>query len=107
MKTYLGRPWRDYAQTVFLFTEMSANVRPEGWDNWKKPYAEKVSRYSEFGSTGPGANTAARVAWAKPLTESAARALTPQKVLGGSDGWNPAKQAQEFGGSSLYHRQPA
>ena len=92
VKTYLGRPWRDYAQTIFLFTEMSANVRPEGWDNWKKPYAEKVSRYSEFGSTGPGANPAARVTWAKPLTESAALALTPQKVLGGTDGWDPTKK---------------
>lgn len=91
LKTYLGRPWRDYAQTVFLFTEMSANVRPEGWDNWKKPYAEKVSRYAEFGSTGPGANPAARVKWAKPLTESEALALTPQKVLGGPDGWDPTK----------------
>ena len=89
VKTYLGRPWRDYAQTVFLFTEMSAHVRAEGWDNWKKPHAEKVSRYSEFGSTGPGADPAARVAWAKPLAESAARTLTPQKILGGSDGWDP------------------
>jgi pectinesterase len=92
LKTYLGRPWRDYAQTIFLFTEMSANVRPEGWDNWKKPYAEKVSRYSEFGSTGPGANPAARVKWAKPITEAEARALTPQKVLAGADGWDPTKQ---------------
>lgn len=91
VKTYLGRPWRDYAQTAFLFTEMSANVHAAGWDNWKKPYAEKVSRYSEFGSTGPGANPTARVTWAKPLSEPAARALTPQKVLGGADGWDPTK----------------
>lgn len=92
VKTYLGRPWRDYAQTVFLFTEMSANVHPAGWDNWKKPYAEKVSRYSEYGSTGPGANDAARVKWAKPITEAEAKALTPQEVLGGSDGWDPTKR---------------
>jgi pectinesterase len=89
VKTYLGRPWRDYAQTIFLFTEMSAHVRSEGWDNWKKPYAEKVSRYSEFGSTGPGASPSTRATWAKPLTETEARALTPQKVLGGTDQWNP------------------
>ncbi len=91
VKTYLGRPWRDYAQTLFLFTEMSAHVHAAGWDNWKKPYAEKVSRYSEFGSTGPGANPAARAPWTKPLTESEARALTPQKVLAGADGWDPTK----------------
>ena len=71
---------------------MSAHVRPEGWDPWKKPYAEKVSRYAEFGSTGPGANPAARVKWAKPISESDALALTPQKVLGGADGWDPTKK---------------
>lgn len=89
VKTYLGRPWRDYAQTVWLFTEMSEVVQPGGWNNWGKPYAEKVSRYSEYGSTGPGAKPEARAKWAKPLTEAEARALTPQKVLGGNDGWNP------------------
>ena len=72
------RPWRDYAQTVFLVTAMSAHVRPEGWDHWKKPYAEKVSRYSEFGSTGPGANPAARVKWAKP-TPSPTPSPSPRK----------------------------
>ena len=89
VRTYLGRPWRDYAQTIFLFTEMSSNVRSEGWDNWKKSYAEKVSRYAEFGSTGPGANPTARVPWAKSLSEAAALALTAQKVLSGNDDWNP------------------
>lgn len=89
IKTYLGRPWRPFASTIFLDTEMSANIRPVGWNNWNKPDAEKTSRYSEFGSTGPGANPTARVAWAKPLTDADAAALTVSKVLGGSDGWNP------------------
>jgi pectinesterase len=90
IRTYLGRPWRPYASTIFLYTEMSDNIRPEGWNNWKKPDAEKTSRYSEFGSTGPGAKPDARVSWTKPLTEPEAQALTIQKVLGGNDGWNPA-----------------
>jgi pectinesterase len=89
-KTYLGRPWRVFASTIYLYTEMPVNIQPEGWNNWKKPDAEKTSRYSEFGSTGPGAKPDARVAWAKPLTEAEAQALTVEKVLGGSDGWNPA-----------------
>jgi pectinesterase len=68
---------------------MSAVVRPEGWNNWNKPDAEKTTFYAEFGSTGPGANDGARVKWAKPLTAAEAAALTPQKVLAGTDGWNP------------------
>ena len=89
-KTYLGRPWRPFASTIYLFTEMPENILPEGWNNWKKPDAEKTSRYSEFGSTGPGAKPDARAPWAKPLTEEQAKALTIEKVLGGDDGWNPA-----------------
>jgi pectinesterase len=93
-KTYLGRPWRPFASTIFLYTEMPENILPAGWNNWKKPDAEKTSRYSEFGSTGPGAKPDERVPWAKPLNEAGAQALTAEKVLGGSDGWNPAAKQQ-------------
>jgi len=90
-KTYLGRPWREFAKTIFLRTEMSANVRPEGWHNWNKPGAEQTTFYAEFGSTGPGASPATRVPWAKPLTAEQVADLTPAKVLDGTDGWNPGK----------------
>src|SRR5437588_1706064 len=68
VRTFLGRPWRSYASTIFLNTEMSDVVRPEGWNNWKKTEAEKTARYAEFCNTGPGAKPAARVRWARPLT---------------------------------------
>src|SRR5881394_52384 len=41
-KTFLGRPWRPYASTTFLNTEMSSAVRPEGWNNWNDPAREKT-----------------------------------------------------------------
>jgi pectinesterase len=94
-KTYLGRPWRNFAKTVFLHTELSANVRPEGWHNWNKPDAEKTTFYAEFGSTGPGASAATRVQWAHTLTAEQAAAYTPAAVLGGADGWNPAASAPD------------
>lgn len=90
-KVYLGRPWRDFAKTVFLRTELPAEIRPEGWHNWGKPQAEQTTFYAEYGSTGPGANDAARVKWAKPLSAAEAAALTPAAVLAGADGWNPAR----------------
>ncbi len=89
VKTYLGRPWRDFARTIFLRTAMSAAVRPEGWHNWSKPQAERTAFYAEYGSTGPGAGAATRVPWAHLLTAAEAAALTPAQVLGGADGWNP------------------
>ncbi len=88
--TYLGRPWRPFARTVFLRTDMSDVVRPEGWNNWNKPAAERTCYYAEFGSYGPGAKPEARVPWAKSLTAAEAAAFTPASVLGGDDGWNPA-----------------
>jgi pectinesterase len=89
VKTYLGRPWRGYSAVTYVNTEMSENVHPAGWDNWKLPEREKTARYAEYGSTGPGANTESRVKWARQLTADEAAAITPENVLAGSDGWNP------------------
>lgn len=86
---WLGRPWRDYAQTVFLHCEMGAFINPAGWHNWSKPHAERTAFYAEYGSTGPGADPSARVAWSHRLTAEAAATYTVQNVLGGADGWDP------------------
>jgi pectinesterase len=91
VQTYLGRPWRDFAATVFLRTEMPDVVRPAGWNNWNKPQAEKTARYLEFASFGPGAKPTARVGWVKPAGSGAAASFTPAIVLAGVDGWNPAR----------------
>lgn len=89
VKTYLGRPWRDYASVVFVNTQMSEVVRPEGWSDWGKTARSKTARYAEFGSHGPGADPKTRVPWMKMLTESQVAALTPKNVLSGADGWDP------------------
>jgi pectinesterase len=89
VKTFLGRPWRSYASVTYLKSEMSDNVRPTGWDNWRDPARESTVRYSEFNSTGSGANPGARVIWARQLTAAEAQAFTLQKVLRGQDGWIP------------------
>jgi pectinesterase len=88
-KTYLGRPWRDFANTIYLNTEMSDVVRPEGWQNWNLPEREKTARYAEFNSKGSGANPKARVAWSKQLTSAQAKRITVREVLSGSDKWDP------------------
>jgi pectinesterase len=89
--TYLGRPWRDFAQVAFITTLMSDVVRPVGWHNWDKPEREKTTRYSEFGSTGAGASRTDRVSWARQLTAAEAAALTVSQVLGGADSWDPRR----------------
>ncbi|HTL71755.1 MAG TPA: pectinesterase family protein [bacterium] len=89
VKTFLGRPWRSYASTIFLNCEMSGVVRPVGWNDWKKPEAHATIRYAEFNSTGAGASPTNRPDWTKQLSPADAKKITVEKVLGGADGWNP------------------
>lgn len=93
-KTYLGRPWRDFAAVTYLNTKMDGVVRPEGWHNWGKVEKEKTTRYAEFGSTGAGTKPEKRVKWAKTLTATEAAQITVSKVLSGTDEWNPLAQGK-------------
>jgi len=86
---YLGRPWRDFANTVFIRTWMDGSIHPKGWHNWGQPHREETSRYKEFGSRGPGATLADRVPWAEELYLDYADAYTPERILSGKDGWGP------------------
>lgn len=72
-RCYLGRPWREYAQTLFIDCHLGAHIRPEGWHDWGKPGAHKTAFYAEYGSTGPGAAPGKRVGWARRLTAREAR----------------------------------
>ncbi len=87
VQAYLARPWREHGAALFLRCRLGACVRKEGWDNWRNPEREKTARFQEAESTGPGAEQAARVKWAKPL--AAAGGIAPAKVLGGTDAWDP------------------
>ena len=86
-EVYLGRPWRDYARTVFIACKMGNHILPEGWHNWSRPEAEKTSFYAEFASTGPGANPDARVGWAQQLIEKEVETYQLEQVF---NGWVPA-----------------
>ena len=102
VKTFLGRPWRVYASTIYLNTVMSGVVRPEGWNDWKNLEAHATARYAEYNNTGPGASWTTRPDWIKQLTGAEAEKITVEKVLGGADGWNPiAVQNAPFGANRL------
>lgn len=92
-KVFLGRPWRPYAQTVFINTEMGSHIVPEGWNPWKGdknfPDKEKTVYYAEFGSKGPGGNDVSkRVSWSYQLKKSELKKYDLNIVL---NGWNPKK----------------
>ncbi|PTQ96998.1 pectinesterase [Mucilaginibacter yixingensis] len=92
-KEYLGRPWRSYANVVYLRTEMGSFIIPEGWNPWKGdamfPDKEKTAYYAEYKCTGPGADAKARVAWSHQLTDKEAKKYTIKNILSGWDKWDP------------------
>jgi pectinesterase len=87
----LGRPWRPYAKVAYLNTYMGAHIRPEGWDNWKKPENEKTASYMEYRSSGPGARAGQRVRWAHQLTAKEAKRYTLKNIFASQQPWNPEK----------------
>jgi pectinesterase len=82
-KIYLGRPWRDFAKTVFINCEMDSHILPEGWNNWGRPETEKSTFFAEFGSKGVGANIQERVKWSHQLSEKEAQNYTKEEVFSG------------------------
>ena len=80
-KVYLGRPWRPYAKTVYINTEMGAHIVKEGWENWRNPENEKTVLYAEYKSYGPGATPGARVKWSRQLTAKEAKQYTLKNIF--------------------------
>jgi len=90
----LGRPWRPYSRVVYIDTELSADVTPQGWNAWGKSEAMPLAYYAEFNSTGPGANPSARVPWSHQLTKAEAERFEPRVFLAGSDHWDAEAEAE-------------
>ena len=93
-KVYLGRPWRPYAQAVFIRCELGKHILPEGWHNWGKKEAEKTVFYAEYDSRGEGANPKARAAFSRQLKNL--KGYEMETVLAGEDGWNPVKNGNRM-----------
>lgn len=91
-KVFLGRPWRSFARTVFINTEMGYHILPEGWNPWKGdamfPDKEKTTYYAEFGSRGEGGNVSKRVSWSYQLTKKEVKNYTIDKIFGD---WDPVQ----------------
>ncbi len=79
---YLGRPWRSFAKTVIMRSELGAHIKREGWHDWNKEEAQKTAFYAEFENYGPGADAENRVAWSHQLKKEEAESYTKERVLG-------------------------
>ena len=87
---YLSRPWRPYAQAVYIRCRMGSHILPVGWNNWNKKQAERTVCYAEYKSSGEGANPRKRASFSYQLKNL--KGYQMEKILAGSDGWDPVKE---------------
>ena len=77
---YLGRPWRSFAQTIVMHSELGAHIHPAGWEIWGKQDFRDQGLYAEYQNEGPG--TAGRRAdFSRPLTEEEAAAIIDEAEI--------------------------
>ncbi len=86
-KVYLGRPWRKYARTVFIKTEMGSHIVPAGWHNWNDTTNEATAFYAEYRNNGAGAAIQGRVSWSRQLDQDTYKEYTEANIL---RGWTPS-----------------
>ncbi|XP_031490455.1 pectinesterase-like [Nymphaea colorata] len=95
-KTYLGRPWKDYATTVIMKTNIGKVVDPAGWLPWTGNTAPDTIFYAEYQNTGSGSSTSGRVKWKgynPSLPASTAAKYAPGQFISG-DEWISGSGAQ-------------
>lgn len=80
-KVYLGRPWRDYADVVFINCDLGKHILPAGWSNWSGTERDKTAYYAEFRNSGEGADISRRVPWSHQLTKRRAAKYTLRNIL--------------------------
>ncbi|MDE7282715.1 MAG: pectin methylesterase [Lachnospiraceae bacterium] len=89
---YLGRPWREYAKTVFVECSFGKHIRSELFHDWNKENARNTVLYaigncayeSESASSFPQ-----KADFVRELDVNQMTAFTKEQVLGESDGWCP------------------
>ncbi|XVE52286.1 hypothetical protein DITRI_Ditri02bG0110400 [Diplodiscus trichospermus] len=85
VRTYLGRPWKDYSTTIFMQTNMGSLIQPAGWLPWSGTTAPKTIFYAEYKNIGPGSSTKDRVKWKglRNITDKEAKKFTVKELLQG------------------------
>ena len=86
---YLGRPWREWAQTVLIDCWLGQHIKREGWWDWAKPAAHESAHYAGASLHGPASDAENWVPWAHELDATATTRYAREQVLSGADGWDP------------------
>lgn len=63
VKSYLGRPWREFSRTVVMESYIDEFIDGSGWSKWNGGEALDTLYYGEYNNNGPGSETVKRVNW--------------------------------------------
>ncbi|KAM0984892.1 hypothetical protein ACFX2I_012161 [Malus domestica] len=87
-KAYLGRPWKNYARTIVMQSQIDDVIAPEGWMEWIGSNNHQSCWLGEFGNRGLGADQSKRATWRgiKKLTAQHAADFTAGRFVFG-DRW--------------------
>uniref|UniRef100_A0ACD5UKI2 Uncharacterized protein n=1 Tax=Avena sativa TaxID=4498 RepID=A0ACD5UKI2_AVESA len=85
-RVYLGRAWNEYATVVFYRVNMTDVVVPRGWAPWNSSQDVSQVTFAEVGCSGPGSDTAGRVAWEKRLSDEEVQRFVGMEFIG-HGGW--------------------
>lgn len=84
---YLGRPWREFAKTVFLNCEMGEHIHKESFSKWKKfEERSETCYYAQYKSFGKGFDEKNVADWTYILTDDEAKIYTVENIF---KDWNP------------------
>ncbi|KAG4143385.1 hypothetical protein ERO13_D06G185300v2 [Gossypium hirsutum] len=85
LKTYLGRPWKNYSTTVFMHSQIGSLVHPTGWLPWTGNTAPSTIFYSEYKNVGPGSSMKDRVKWKglRNISDKEAKKFTVKEFING------------------------
>lgn len=83
---YLGRPWREFAQTVFLNCQFGPHIHPERFHDWNKKEAHDTIFYAEYENHPAPLSPAGFIQF---LTRAESSKYTKDTVLSGDDKWAP------------------
>lgn len=83
---YLGRPWREFARTIFLNCEFGSHIHPERFHDWNKKEAHDTIFYGEYQNSPAPQNPANFV---HLLNETDISNYAKTAVLSGDDKWEP------------------
>lgn len=79
---YLGRPWQNEPQTVYINCELPANLNPAGWTTMQV----NAKLYAEYQCFGPGSDYSKRISFSRQLTDEEAKDYTIQNIFAKTSG---------------------